>query len=89
LNPVSGIVDKFDAEDNSGAGIQAGRDRASIRHLHHPRSGACRHAAQVTLIKGRRFPSCRACKGIRFELADAAKHVGEMEHPEKGHAPTG
>ena len=25
------------------------------------------------VIKGRRFPTCRHCKGIRFELAHAAK----------------
>ena len=29
LNSVSGIVDKFDAEDDRGAGIQAGRDRTA------------------------------------------------------------
>jgi hypothetical protein len=31
----------------------------------------------VTVIKERRFPTCRHCKGITFELAHAAKHVGE------------
>jgi hypothetical protein len=31
---------------------------------------------EVTVIKGRRFPTCRHCKGISFELAHAAKHVG-------------
>jgi hypothetical protein len=33
---------------------------------------------EVTVIKGRRFPTCRHCKGVRFELAHAAKHVGEI-----------
>jgi hypothetical protein len=32
----------------------------------------------VTVIKGRRFPTCRHCKGISFELAHAAEHVGEI-----------
>jgi hypothetical protein len=36
---------------------------------------------EVMAIKGRRFPTCRHCKGITFELAHAAKHVGEIEHP--------
>ena len=27
---------------------------------------------EVTVIKGRRFPTCRHCKGISFELAHAA-----------------
>src|SRR5690349_25092543 len=35
---------------------------------------------EVTVIKGRRFPTCRHCKGISFELVHAAKHVGEVEH---------
>jgi hypothetical protein len=33
---------------------------------------------EVTVIKGRRFPTCRHCKGISFELAHAAKHVGAV-----------
>jgi hypothetical protein len=36
---------------------------------------------EVTAIKGRRFPTCRHCKGISFQLAHAAKHVSEVEHP--------
>jgi YjzC-like protein len=35
---------------------------------------------EVTVIKGRRFPTCRHCQGISFELVHAAKHVGEIEH---------
>jgi hypothetical protein len=35
---------------------------------------------EVTVIKGRRFPTCRHCKGITFELVHAAKHVGEVPH---------
>src|SRR3954452_12221484 len=41
---------------------------------------------EVTVIKGRRFPTCRHCKGISFELAHAAKHVGEIDHLEEAHA---
>ena len=35
---------------------------------------------EVTVIRCRRFPTCRHCKGIRFELAHAARHVGEIDH---------
>ena len=42
---------------------------------------------EVTVIKGRRFPTCRHCKGITFELAHAARHVGEIDHLEEAHAP--
>jgi hypothetical protein len=38
---------------------------------------------EVTVINGRRFPTCRHWKGIRFELAHAVKHVGEMITPRK------
>jgi hypothetical protein len=34
-----------------------------------------------------RFPTCRHCKGISFELTHAAKHVGEIDHLEEVHAP--
>ena len=30
---------------------------------------------EVTVIKGRRSPTCRHCKGITFQLTHAAKHV--------------
>jgi hypothetical protein len=42
---------------------------------------------EVTVIKGRRFPTCRHCKDISFELAHAARHVGEIDHLEEAHAP--
>jgi hypothetical protein len=42
---------------------------------------------KVTVIRGRRFPTCRHCKGITFELAHAAKHVGEIDHLQEEHAP--
>jgi YjzC-like protein len=42
---------------------------------------------EVTVIKGRRFPTCRHCKGVSFELAHAAKHVGEIDHLEEALAP--
>jgi hypothetical protein len=35
---------------------------------------------EVTVIKGRRFPTCRHCKGISFELVHAPKHVREVQH---------
>lgn len=35
---------------------------------------------EVTVIKGRRFLTCRHCKGISFELVHAAKHVDEVDH---------
>jgi len=35
---------------------------------------------EVTVIKGRRFPTCRGCKGVSFVLVHAAKHVHEVEH---------
>ena len=41
---------------------------------------------EVTVIKGWRFPTCRHCKGVSFELAHAAKHVGEIDQ-EEAHAP--
>jgi len=44
---------------------------------------------EVTVIKRRRFPPCRHCKGIRFELAHAAKDVGEIDQLEEAHAPAG
>jgi hypothetical protein len=41
----------------------------------------------VTVTRGRRFLTCRHCKGVRSELAHAAKHVGEIEHLAEAHAP--
>jgi hypothetical protein len=32
------------------------------------------------LSNGQRFPTCRHCKGITFELGHAAKHVSEVPH---------
>lgn len=37
-------------------------------------------AHEVTAIKGKRFPTCRHCKGIRFELVHAARHIDELEN---------
>ena len=42
-------------------------------------------AHEVTAIKGRRFPTCRHCKGVRFELVRGARHIDELE--EMGAAP--
>ena len=44
---------------------------------------------EVTVIKGPRFPTCRHCKGVTFEVAHAAKHVGEIDHLEEARAPVG
>jgi ATP-dependent DNA ligase len=44
---------------------------------------------EVTVIKDRRFPTCRYCRGISFELAHAAKHVAEIDHLKQAHAPAG
>jgi hypothetical protein len=44
---------------------------------------------KVTVIKGRRIPTSRHCKGVTFEVAHAAKHVGEIDHIEEAHAPVG
>jgi len=35
---------------------------------------------EVTVIEGRRFPPCHNCKGVRFELVHAARHIDELEH---------
>jgi hypothetical protein len=35
---------------------------------------------EVTVIKGRRFPTCRQCKGIGFGPVHQAKHVSEIPH---------
>ena len=42
---------------------------------------------EVTVIKGRRFPTCQHCQGVRFQLARAARHVSEIEHFEEAPAP--
>jgi hypothetical protein len=34
---------------------------------------------EVTVLKGRRFPTCRHCKEISFVLVHAAKHVHEVD----------
>jgi hypothetical protein len=41
---------------------------------------------EVTVIKGRRSPTCRHCKGVIFQLAHAAKHASELEHFEEATA---
>jgi hypothetical protein len=48
------------------------------RITHDPQHADMPH--EVTVIKSRRFPTCRHCKGISFELVYAAKHVDEVEH---------
>ena len=52
------------------------------RITHDPQHADMPH--EVTVIKGRRFPTCRHCKGISFELVHAAHHVGEVAHLDEG-----
>ena len=47
------------------------------RITHDPHHADMPH--EVTVIRGRRFPTCRHCRGITFELVHAAKHVGEVD----------
>jgi hypothetical protein len=43
---------------------------------------------EVTVVKGRRFPPAGIARAITFELAHAAKHVGEIDHlDERMHRP--
>ena len=53
-------------------------ESGGYRITHDPQHADMPH--EVTVIKGRRFPTCRHCKGISFELVHAAKHVGEVGH---------
>jgi hypothetical protein len=46
------------------------------RITHDPQHADMPH--EVTVVKGRRFPTCRHCKGISFELVHSAKHIGEV-----------
>ena len=48
------------------------------RITHDPQHADMPH--EVTVVKGTRFPTCRHCKGITFELVHAAKHVREVPH---------
>jgi hypothetical protein len=67
----------------------AGRDRAAVGHLHITHDLA--HADmshEVTMIKGRRFPTCRHSKGTSVKLAHAARHIGEIDPLGEAHAPT-
>jgi hypothetical protein len=88
LNSVSQIVDKFATEASHGAGIKPGEivPQSGIYKITHD-SAHADMPHEVTVIKGRRFPTCRHCKGVSFELAHAAKHVGEIDHLEEAHAP--
>jgi hypothetical protein len=73
-----------------GAGIQAGANvpQSGVYTItHDPVHADMPH--EVTVIKGRRFPTCRHCKGISFKLAHAAKHVSEVEHLEEAHTSAG
>ena len=52
------------------------------RITHDPQHADMPH--EVTVIKGRHFPTCRHCKGISFELVHAAQHVHEVAHLDEG-----
>lgn len=49
------------------------------RVTHNARHITAEH--EVTVIKGRRFPTCRRSKGIDFGAPHLAKHVSEIPHP--------
>jgi hypothetical protein len=89
LNSVSQIIDKF---ANGGqpwrrnSGPEEIVPKSGIYTITHD-PGHADMPHEVTVIKGRRFPTCRHCKGVRFELAHAARHVGEIDHLEEAHAP--
>jgi hypothetical protein len=90
LHAVSGIVDKFDRRTTVAQEYKPGEivPQSGIYTItHDPAHTGMPH--EVTAIKGRRFPTCRHCKGVRFELARAAKHVGEVDQLEEAHAPAG
>jgi hypothetical protein len=90
LHAVSEIVDKFDTEDTVAQEYRPGEivPQSGIYTItHDPAHADMPH--EVTAIKGRRFPTCRHCKGITFELAHAARHVGEIDNLEEAHAPAG
>jgi hypothetical protein len=41
---------------------------------------------EVTAVKGRRFPTCRHCKGVSFMLVHAAQHIEEIPALHSGSA---
>jgi hypothetical protein len=87
--PRSGSVSRAGQfREEVGTGVQA--------HEIVPESGICTIThdpmqadmpREITLIKGRRFPTCRHCKGTKFHLAHSAKHVSKIDHFEEAHAP--
>jgi hypothetical protein len=88
VSSVSRIVDKFALEDSMAREYKPGEivPQSGIYIIKHdPVHADMPH--EVTVIKGSRFPICRHCKGITFELAHAAKHVSEIDHFEEAHAP--
>jgi hypothetical protein len=50
---------------------------------------ACRQAARGDGDQGLPLSTCPHCKGISFEFAHAARHVGEFDHLKEAHAPAG
>jgi hypothetical protein len=88
LYSVSGIVDKVALEDSMAQEYKPGEivPQSGIYTISHdPAHADMPH--EVTVIKGRRFPTCRHCEGVTFELVHAARHVGEIDHLEEAHAP--
>ena len=41
-------------------------------------------ADEVTELKVNRFPNCRHCTGMRFELVHAARYIDELENMGSG-----
>jgi hypothetical protein len=87
LRSVSEIVEKFDTEHNHAKSGEIVPQSGIYTITHDPAHAGMTH--EVTVIKGRRFPTRRHCKGVTFELAHAAKNVGEIDHLEEAHAPAG
>jgi hypothetical protein len=80
-DPVWSSQDIFHLEDTMAQEYRPGEivpQSGVYRITHDPVHADMPH--EVTVIKGRRFPTCRHCKGIGFQLAHAAKHVSEVEH---------
>src|SRR5918912_3668399 len=78
---VWSLLDTFHLEDSMAQEYRPGEivpQSGVYRIAHDPVHADMPH--EVTVIKGRRFPTCRHCKGISFQLAHAAKHVGEVDH---------
>jgi hypothetical protein len=83
LNFGSKIVDKFALMAQEYKPSEIVRNRASTRLP----TIRCMPTWRETTAQGPALPTCRHSKGVAFELAHAAIHLGEIEHLEEAHAP--